>query len=257
MSIVQAPYNSIVTTENVRQFKEEGYFLLERAVPEDVLEGIRGECQKMINQFDAEMDRQGVDCIGINHRGKRYFISNEHYRSMPLARLLYSDLMAEIAHAVLGDNVYVFWEQFVVKCAEVGMSFSWHQDSGYIPFEHAPYITCWVPLDDVNEENGTVYILPKPRAGVDRRVEHRTEPDTNDLVGYTGDDPGIPVIVPAGSVAVFSSVTFHRSGPNRTDQMRRVFICQYAAEPVLDSEGHLWGPAEPLFRNGHRVRSIP
>ena len=41
------------------------------------------------------------------------------------------------------------------------------------------------------------------------------------MVGYFGDDPGDPVIVPAGSIACFSSTLFSRSGINATDRMRR------------------------------------
>lgn len=26
---------------------------------------------------------------------------------------------------------------------------------------HKPYLTCWCTLDDVSEENGTVYVLPQ------------------------------------------------------------------------------------------------
>jgi ectoine hydroxylase-related dioxygenase (phytanoyl-CoA dioxygenase family) len=55
------------------------------------------------------------------------------------------------------------------------------------------------------------------------------------------------VVVPAGSIASFSSTLFHRSGPNTTDQMRRVYVAQYSAEPILNEDGsrprHL---AEPL-----------
>ena len=41
---------------------------------------------------------------------------------------------------------------------------------------------------------------------------------------------------PAGSIACFSSTLFHRSGPNTTDRIRRVYVAQYAAEPILDEE---------------------
>lgn len=45
------------------------------------------------------------------------------------------------------------------------MKFSRHQDSGYVGFAHAPYVTVWVTLDDVTVRNGTVYILPYSLAG--------------------------------------------------------------------------------------------
>ena len=59
-----------------------------------------------------------------------------------------------------------------VKGTEGSMHLAWHQDSGYVGFPHRPYLTCWCALDDMSEENGTVYILPYERAGTRELVEH-------------------------------------------------------------------------------------
>ncbi|MGH2543708.1 MAG: phytanoyl-CoA dioxygenase family protein, partial [Ardenticatenaceae bacterium] len=150
---------------------------------------------------------------------------------------LFSDLMAEIVRATLGDTSYLFVEQYVVKAAEVGMTFSWHQDSGFVPSEHKPYVSCWCALDDMTEENGTIYVLPYDRAGTRGFIKHRRDEQTNDMIGYEGCDPGIPVIVPAGSIAVFSSTLLHRSGANTTPRMRRVYLAQYSSEPIMNESG--------------------
>ena len=49
-----------------------------------------------------------------------------------------------------------------------------------------------------------------------------------------GSDPGEPVFVPAGSMAVFSHQTLHRSGANTTNRMRRVYLAQYSCAPILN-----------------------
>jgi len=243
-----------ITDEQIEQYRDEGYFVLERVIPEQHLEMLRSECARYIRMIEDEMDRQGRDVIGLNHRHSRYFISNRYKESPHIADFIFSDLMAEICRATLGEAAYLFHEQYVVKAAERGMKFGWHQDSGYVRSLHKPYVTCWCALDDVNEENGTVYLLPYSRAGVRERVAHSREEGTNDLIGYFGDDPGIPVIVPAGSIAVFSSVCFHRSGPNRTDKMRRIYLPQYSAEPILSEDGAtLWAFAEPFLKDGQIV----
>jgi ectoine hydroxylase-related dioxygenase (phytanoyl-CoA dioxygenase family) len=199
------------------------------------------------------MDRLGVDTLDLDHRGSRYFV-HAFGKSPAVERFLFSDLMAHVARVALGDTVYLFNEQYVVKAAERGMKFAWHQDSGFIPYAHAPYLTCWIPLDDVTEANGTVYLLPYSRAGTREVVEHVRDEESNDLVGYFGDDSGDPVIVPAGSIACFSSTLFHRSGPNTTDHVRRVYLAQYSTEPILDDAGteprHL---AEPFLVRGERA----
>ena len=75
---------------------------------------------------------------------------------------------------------------------EVGMKFAWHQDSGYVGFDHTPYLTTWCCLDDVNEANGTVYMLPYDRAGTRKLVPHTADPGSTDKIGYRGSDPGDP-----------------------------------------------------------------
>jgi ectoine hydroxylase-related dioxygenase (phytanoyl-CoA dioxygenase family) len=242
-----------ITSEHARLFREDGFFALSGIVPPAELDTLRGECQRAIDAREREMDRLGVDTLDLDHRGSRYFL-HVYGKSPAVERFLSSDLMAQIAQAALGDTVYLFNEQYVVKAAERGMKFSWHQDSGFIDYAHRPYLTCWIALDDMTEANGTVYLLPYSRAGTRGVVEHVRDKQSNDLVGYFGDDPGDPVIVPAGSIACFSSTLFHRSGLNSTDRMRRVYVAQYSAEPILSADGSQPRMlAESLLVDGKRV----
>jgi ectoine hydroxylase-related dioxygenase (phytanoyl-CoA dioxygenase family) len=241
-----------ITPEHAHRFREDGFFVLEHAVPPGDLDTLRGECQRFIDERDREMDRLGVDTLDLDRRGSRYFV-HAYGKSPAIDRFLSSDLMVRIAQAALGDTVYLFNEQYVVKAAEQGMKFSWHQDSGFIDYPHRPYLTCWIALDDMTEANGTVYLLPYSRAGTRDVVEHARDEETNDRIGYFGDDRGDPVIVPAGSIACFSSTLLHRSGFNTTDRVRRVYVAQYSAEPILSEDGSR--PrilAEPLLIDGTR-----
>ena len=115
-------------------------------------------------------------------------------------------------------EAYLFHEQWVVKGAEQGMKFAWHQDSGYVKWynpttEHKPYVTCWCTLDDVSEENGTVYLLPHSRGGTKSRsstTSRKTAPTISSATRAT--IRAMPLIVPAGSIVAFDSFVFHRSG---------------------------------------------
>ncbi|HLV34686.1 MAG TPA: phytanoyl-CoA dioxygenase family protein [Spirillospora sp.] len=247
----------LITDDQIQQYRTEGYFILESVIPDATLEALRNECQRFIDERDREMEAKGVTSMGITHYKKRYFISNQWRRSPAIIEFLFSDLMAAIGRATLGDNVYLFNEQYVVKAAEVGTQFAWHQDSGYIGHYHRPYLSCWCALDDMTVENGTIYVLPYSRAGMqpDDLFDHLVQEGTNDKVGYHGDDPGIPALVPAGSIVVFSSRTFHRSGQNTTSRMRRSYLAQYSAEPIMDKTGEkYWNQAVPVVVNGHKVQ---
>ena len=240
-----------------KQYREDGYFILERALSDEQLKMLREECDLAVENIDAEMTAQGVEISGINIRGNRYFIGQPSLARPALRDVLLGEEMAQICRATLGENAVVGWEQFVVKGAETGMKFSWHQDAGYAASmgqqDIKPGLSCWCALDDMTEENGTVYILPYSRAGNGELVPHVRDEEINDLVGYFGDDPGIPVLIPAGGIAVFSGFTFHRSGFNTTDKMRRVYLAQYGAEVGRNPDGSVFGRSEILLQNGVRV----
>ena len=253
----ELPTRLVITDSQKQQYQDQGFFVLENIIPPAHLEAMRGACQQEMDKKDAEMESLGVDKLGINHKGSRYFLPFLSQENAGVRRFIFSDLMADICRATVGPDAFLFLDQYVVKAAEKGMSFSWHQDEGYIPYPNPPYVGCWCALDDVSEANGTVYNLPYAEAGTRSKITHVKDEVTNDMVGYFGDAPGVPVIAPAGSIAVFSSTCFHRSGFNRTDKMRRAYLVQYSQAPITTDDGtgvrHL---AEPFLQDGRNVARL-
>ena len=243
-----------ISAAQKQQYQEEGYFILERAISENHLEILRGEAQTFIDKIHAEMDREGKDVLGINHRNKRYFISNRYKESPRLTEVLFSHLMADICRATIGSEAFLFYEQYVIKAAEVGMKFAWHQDSGYVGHPHKRYVSCWCALDEMTLENGTIYILPYSRAGTKEMVPHVQEAQTNDMVGYHGTDAGIPAVVPAGSIAVFSSTCFHRSGETRRKTCEGPILPSFRPNRFAARTAWVW-QVWPIRFCGMRFRS--
>jgi len=249
--------NELVTPSMREQYQNEGYFVLERVLTDEQLELLRGGAQFAMDRADAEMDVAGVDRLGINARGKRYFAAMTYRDQADLRQFLFGETMSAICRATLGPEAYLFWEQYVIKGSDPDTAFAWHQDSGYVHEDHTPYLTCWIALDDVTEENGAVYLLPYSRSGIRSYVKHVQDPRVNDKVCYFGDDPGVPLVVPAGSIACFSSLIIHRSGPNRTDQLRRAYLAQYSPEIILAKDGTTpWGSFEQFLANGANVGGL-
>lgn len=244
-----------ITDEQKRQYQEDGFFILDKVIPDDVLETLRNECDSLIAEQDAEMEKQGVTELNLSRKNSRYFVFLAYKERKALGEFIFSDLMEEICKATIGDDAYLFWEQFVVKGLDKkGAEFTWHQDSGYVDNPHKTYVNCWIPLVDVNEDNGTIYLLPYSKAGTKDKIEHKVMEGSKDRVGYFGDEKGVPVVAKAGSIAVFSSTCFHRSGPNNTDEMRRAWAIQYSPKIIYEPDGSLKGLDEKFLENGKRVR---
>ncbi len=241
----------VIDESHLAGYARDGFFVLPKVVGDGDLAMLREECAAAEAVVTRAMDEQGTDVIGLNHRGRRLIVPLQYKVSERLPGFLFGALMAEVCRKTLGDEAYLFLEQFVVKGERTGMKLGWHQDSGYLPFDPPAYVTAWIALDDVDEENGTVYMLPYDRAGTRQRVDHALEAESNDKIGYGGDDPGVPVVGPAGTVAVFSSTCFHRSGGNNSATPRRAYIAQYSIAPIVMPEtGALRHFADPFLQDG-------
>jgi len=162
--------------------------------------------------------------------------------------------IGSIARALLGvDDVRFFNDQYIVKpparnkeCLR-SSSFQWHYDSQWCDAEHSSsytsYLSCWVPLDDVSEENGTLRILPyaEASAAATHREKALAYPSRQTLPSPLSDDGcdgiGRLITVSAGSVVFFSDVVLHCSGPNLGDSIRRVWMPQFSAGPIMRRDG--------------------
>lgn len=247
--------------QQAEQFANEGYAVFEGVLVGPMLEMLREQCARFVAREDAKMDKLGVDTIGITHRGRRYF-ANECQRVQPsLREMLFSQVMADVCRATLGEEAYFFFDQYVVKGPEGGLPFAWHQDSGYVvgnggPPDHKPYLTCWCPLDDATTQNGTVRILPFSRVPASKEgvLPHKRQPGSNDLVGWEDDDGAVTLEVPAGSIVAFSSLALHATGANQTSKFRRVYLAQYSPEVILEpGTRQLRRNAIPLLQRGRQV----
>ena len=68
--------------------------------------------------MDAKMDAGQLAEGALSSRGNRYFVNDMYRYSNRLWQFIFSDLMAEVCKATIGDAAYLFHEQWVVKGPE-------------------------------------------------------------------------------------------------------------------------------------------
>jgi ectoine hydroxylase-related dioxygenase (phytanoyl-CoA dioxygenase family) len=145
-------------------------------------------------------------------------------RSTLLRRFTAGALFADLCADLIGPDVRLYWDQAVYKKPGTESPFPWHQDNGYAFVEPQQYLTCWVALTDATPDNGCPWVVP----GLHRRGTLAHE---HSDIGYVClREPEGAVAAPAarGSIVVFSSLTPHSTGPNRTEDVRKAYIVQFA-----------------------------
>lgn len=241
-----------------QQYRDEGYFVLESALPAEDLEVLRRECDEGVEEQTRRMEADRVESFSIQKYKYLYFVGNRSQdpARAELRQVIFSDLLADICRATIGPNVWLFCENFVVKFSQTDSNFNWHQDAAYVGHANVPsYVNCWIALDDVSPRNGTLSVMPYSRAGSRDLLPHTQDGEL--LIGYSGDDPGTGIVAPAGSIAIFSSTTLHCSGANRTTHPRRIYAVQFSSAPVPDASGaKAQNMAVPFLRNS-RIISDP
>lgn len=231
----------------IGKFRSQGYAVFEGAIDGSDLAMLRDLCDTLLAEPPQD---GGAGLHNIGQGESRRFLRHRHTDFPELADFALGPRIDWLVRQSLGRSALLFNEQFVVKGAGRGASFAWHQDSAYVGFEHLPYVSLWIALDDATEENGCVYLIPRDldaNPGIDT---HERIDGTDELIGYFGDHPGRAMTCEAGTVVAFSSRTLHRSGENITDRPRRAYLGQYSPEPIRNPvSGRLKRFATPLTRS--------
>jgi ectoine hydroxylase-related dioxygenase (phytanoyl-CoA dioxygenase family) len=257
-------------------FDRQGFFLIPSIIPQKDLQVIQNVVDEAIQaklggkgvHGDSKVDWESEELDTLNTGGRLFFFLLEDTRP-EINRLLFSDYVFSIVKSMLGDNAYYTHSEIVVKLGNQTpgtTQFGWHQDSGYIPYQHTPYLSLWCALDEMTTKNGTVAMLPFdrmpvdgvwsafPRPGGKRMVpyiQHSAVGNTAEKIGYFDKDPGDLIVCPVGSITVFSSLTFHASSDNTTSAPRRAINIQFSPVPLMMEDGKsLRHKAIPFIING-------
>ncbi len=207
-----------VIEADVDRFRTDGFFLAEDVFTDD-------ECAAAVEHIEQAAFELA---LGDRADGQLSYRPMMHLTSPELTAVATDRRWAPLVLPLLGTgDARLYWEQAVVKPPQARTELPWHQDNGYTPLVPEEYVTCWLALDDADEGNGCLWVIPGSHH--DGTRPHVNGADGSPFrVGHDGPpEDGVAVPVRRGSVLVFSSLILHRSGPNVTDRSRRAWIIQF------------------------------
>ena len=132
-----------------------------------------------------------------------------------------------------------------------------HQDNFYLRVQPGTCLAAWVAIDDCDEENGTMSVVPTSNT-LDIACPEQSDSTqffTTEHVAIPRGMKAEPCILKAGDVLFFNGSLIHGSFPNTSKtRFRRAFICHYV--PTSCIEVSQW--YKPLLRfNGEPTEKVP
>jgi ectoine hydroxylase-related dioxygenase (phytanoyl-CoA dioxygenase family) len=214
-------------------YSEHGYVLVRSIFDEDEVEAMRGAIDGILERVAATEHDRSHTWAGVDQSLQLKGFHDLTYHDGVFTRMVAHPRLVAVLNQLIGPNVQLHHTKMLVKPPEQGAPFPMHQDYPYFPHERHSVLAASVHLDDTDEENGCLYVVPRSqRLGP---LEARGDSKT---LNYTLES-GVACPAAVGDVLFFNYLTIHGSGVNRSTRTRRNVLFQYRdpADPPLLRDG--------------------
>jgi hypothetical protein len=208
----------------IARFQDEGFLTLELLAKTSVR-----SLQIEADRLWAKAQRQYVGDAGWLSNALLTGVQGD---SELFCDLLYLSRLPDIMTQLIGQNIKLASNQLTFKHPGDAQPYGWHQDNGYGPLFPETTVSCWLALDDVNESNGCLWILP--RSHKEGTVNHVNGKPRERIAGVSNEADAISVPLRAGDCVLFHGLTLHMSKGNFSPNMRRAFFFRYADADAIE-----------------------
>jgi ectoine hydroxylase len=230
-----------VLTQDQRQFYfEHGYLLLERIIPDQWVQALRGAADELVDhtrtltQSDAVWDLE-PDHSAEQPRLRRLTSPCDHH---PVYwRFVSESLLADIAADLLGPDVVYHHTKLNFKAGGGGADIKWHQDIQFWPHTNYSPLTIGTYLYDCGPDQGPLGVIPGSHKG----PLYDLYDDSGRWTGHLRDaDLDAQTVAraeylhgPAGSITIHNCRTIHGSAANTSAHSRPLFLTAMTSADAL------------------------
>lgn len=234
----------MLTEEQVAAFQADGYLNGGQVLDDAQVEELRAELDRVIAEKDREDIPQPVFVRNMrkNDEAPVWQIVNIWEASEPFRALHNnSKILEEMAQLTQADALRIWHDQIQYKPAQIGGTTSWHQDAPLWPIiRPMTEVSAWVALDDVDESNGCMSMVPGSHLWGNQIEFIRQLENFNALPETFEGHPVkvVPRLVKKGEVHYHHALTWHGSHDNTSNRPRRAIAIHYMThETCYDASG--------------------
>lgn len=241
----------MLTPSQIDEFHRNGFLNGGRILTDEELEALRTDLDGILERgpdsFSSE-EPQPVSFRNMSRRGDEstelavWQIVNIWEASSAFERLIYHpSIVKGISQLTDAPDLMVWHDQIQYKPPNYGGATRWHQDAPLWPIilPMTP-VSAWIALDDADEENGCMWMVPGSYKWGDQMDFLRTQQHLEqreefmNIEGFSPpDDSEVKSVAPqprpvkSGEVSFHHSLTWHGSPFNRSDRPRRAIAIHY------------------------------
>lgn len=232
----------MLSESQIEQFHRQGFVNGGAAIGDQEVEVLRAEMTRVIEGQD-ELEHKPVRIVNLSGKGEApvWQIVNIWQASEPFRQLVGNAKIAEeIAQLAGASEVRLWHDQIQYKPAAVGGVNMWHQDSPLWPplSPKTAQVTAWVALDEVDEENGCMWMVPESHKWGPQMQHIGQIRDFYAIQSIQGEfeEHALKMVacpVRLGHVHYHHSLTWHGSGPNTSGRPRRAIALHYMGQETV------------------------
>ncbi len=216
----------MLSAEQVATFHKDGFVKGGRVLDDAQVDELRAEMERVIDQRGRDDVPQPVQLDNLSSADHPVWqIVNIWQASKPFAELIrHPQITEEIAQLTDAAELRIWHDQIQYKPAQQGGTNTWHQDAPLWPVLHPnTQVTAWVALDEVDESNGCMSMVPGSHQWGDEMDFLRTMETGFTLPEEFDGHPVKAVLRPVGKgeVHFHHSLTWHGSHNNTSGRPRR------------------------------------
>lgn len=238
----------MLTSDAVARYRKDGYLRVEEAIDAALLCELRRVTQALIDASRSVAASDEIYDLDAGHSCERPRLTRiklPHKRHPVYAEALRSPRVVGVLQDLLGPDVLLQTSKLNTKAPGGGAAVEWHQDWAFYPHSNDDLLALGLLLDDVDEANGPLLVIPGSHRGPVLSHHNR---DGVFCGAIDPDDPlferdrAVPLTGRAGDMTVHHVRTLHGSAPNRSDRARMIlfFECTAAdAWPLLGAGSYI------------------
>ena len=223
----------MLNQEQVDAYHRDGYITVNDIIPQEQIAALRQVSDEFLEKSRKTTEHTDLFDLEPEHsaeepRLRRLKSPERHHPTFD--KTFRDDNVLDILEQLIGPGIRHFGSKLNMKSAGFGSAVEWHQDYAFSPRTNDDILVVGVPLDDMDEDNGCLLVVPGSHRGP---IYSHHQDDV--FVGAVSDpdfDPSlvVPIELKAGDISIHHCRTLHASRPNiNPERSRRLYLEQYAA----------------------------